>query len=62
MCDVPALEKECDYCKGEDMVDGEVCTVCNGDRLVLTAFGERLVDLIDRRVSVAIGRVNRVVG
>lgn len=48
--DFTALEKQCDYCKGEGIVGGETCVGCNGNPKVLTEFGERVVDLIDRRI------------
>jgi hypothetical protein len=52
------LEKQCENCHGEGIVDGGLCVICHGERVVLTEFGERLADLIDRRVSVALRRFN----
>jgi DnaJ-class molecular chaperone len=45
------LEKQCDYCNGEGVVDDAPCVVCKGGRMVLTELGERMVDLIDRRIN-----------
>ena len=42
------LEKQCDYCKGEGIVDGAMCVACKGERVVLTELGERIVDLVGR--------------
>jgi DnaJ-class molecular chaperone len=51
------LERECKNCHGEGVADGELCVVCKGDRRVLTEFGERVADLIDRRISVRLHRL-----
>lgn len=56
----PELEKQCDYCHGEGVVDGGLCVVCRGNRTVFTEFGERLVDLIDRHVGIALRRLDCV--
>jgi len=53
----PALEKQCDYCNGEGIIDGDTCVVCKGDRQVLTEFGERVADLIDRRINSRLRRI-----
>lgn len=45
------LEKQCEKCAGKGVVDGDQCIVCRGERLVLTEFGEKVMDLIDRRIS-----------
>jgi len=51
------LEKECRNCHGEGIVDCELCAVCQGERTVLTDFGERVADLIDRRISARLRRI-----
>lgn len=51
------LEKQCDYCKGEGIIDGDQCHVCRGERVVLTEFGERIMDFIDRRISFRLRRL-----
>jgi DnaJ-class molecular chaperone len=45
------LEEDCGACQGEGVVGGDICPVCRGDRVVLTDIGERLVEIIDKRID-----------
>lgn len=51
------LEKQCENCNGEGIMDGDQCVVCRGERAVLTEFGERVMDFIDRRISLRLRRL-----
>jgi DnaJ-class molecular chaperone len=45
------FETECENCRGSGLADGGICIDCCGQGTVLTELGERIIDLILRRVG-----------